>query len=181
MSDVVAYAIRNNANIVDAITQSGRDALPSVISARTEAKQTLDPNSYDEFITSPSFVSVAIAGAYVKTKAPRAAAIQVRFDRTSTGDLQLKVLAQDRDWVAIGSPKAINKLRELPEFNTASDLASALAMIEINSGNSDVELPLDVVKIRAEGPTWVEHKDGCPIEKSLNRLPASSTRTPRPT
>jgi hypothetical protein len=51
-----------------------------------------------------------------------------------------------------------------PAFSSSADLARNLVQLEIDAHAPGVGGPIDVLRVSASGPQWIQQKPGCPIE-----------------
>jgi hypothetical protein len=159
---VIARELRGNSGIVTAARAAG-ETLKVKLLAQLPKMERLYPAGYEAVRKDPQAVSFVIAA--MDGGVPTGIQIAVDFSGAEAVVRDKVLSGGPQKFMAIGSPKAIRRVRSLPTFKSASDLAIALVQHEIDSGNQVVGPPINAVTVRADGATWKRQELGCPIPK----------------
>ena len=164
-SSIVAGELQRGGKPADAIARAAETLRSSLVTALPRLAQ-IDPDGYRQIRESKG--AVGIAAAMLSEGSPISIYASIDLSTSDVGSIEMAVASgKEVKWRALGSTAAIQRLFDsgkVPSLRPA-ELARYLVRYEINAGDPNVGLPVDVVDVSPSGASWPWPEPGCPLSK----------------
>jgi len=166
---IVATDARAGGSISARLARMERDVTEALLGELPKLKGR-DPGGYEKLVRAKGAVTVMLAG--MDDGSPMATSFSIGLTRSDKGLIETNVTRESCPGNCTNGVRAfwfgeggeIERLIHsggLPQGSMA-ELAEHLVEAEISAHAPNVGGPVDVLRIRADGPVWVHRKPGCP-------------------